>query len=249
MPNPQLTYYDLGAQVVAFSTTRHGGCSVGNYAAFNINNYCGDEAAHIAENRRALAGLLGIDDSHIVMPHQVHGTEVRRVDAPQQEVIEGVDAVMTDVPGLCIGVSTADCIPIIIYDPQHHAVCAVHAGWRGTVQRIAQVAVEAMCKTYGSDPLQMKAVIGPGISLESFDVGEEVYQQFADAGFDMTKIARMYAKWHIDLPLCNRLQLEDMGVYDIYMSGICTYQQCNDYFSARRLGINSGRIFTGVLLR
>ena len=75
MPNPQLTYYDLGAQVVAFSTTRHGGCSVGNYAAFNINNYCGDEAAHIAENRRALAGLLGIDDSHIVMPHQVHGTE------------------------------------------------------------------------------------------------------------------------------------------------------------------------------
>ena len=249
MPNPQLTYYDLGAQVVAFSTTRHGGCSVGNYAAFNINNYCGDEAAHIAENRRALAGLLGIDDSHIVMPHQVHGTEVRRIDGPQQEIIEGVDAVMTDVSRLCIGVSTADCIPILLYDEAHHAVCAVHAGWRGTVQRIAQVAVEAMCKTYGSDPLQMKAVIGPGISLESFDVGEEVYQQFADAGFDMTKIARMYAKWHIDLPMCNRLQLEEMGIRDIYLSGICTYQQCNDYFSARRLGINSGRIFTGVLLR
>jgi YfiH family protein len=248
MNSPQLTYYDFGERVVAFSTTRHGGCSTGNYAAFNINAYCGDEAAHIAENRRSLASLLGIDERHIVMPHQVHGVEVRRIDCPQQEIIEGVDAVMTDVPRLCIGVSTADCIPILLYDEAHHAVCAVHAGWRGTVQRIARVAVEAMCKTYGSVPSQMKAVIGPGISLESFEVGEEVYQQFTDAGFDMTKIARMYAKWHIDLPTCNRLQLEETGITDIYMSNICTYQQASDYFSARRLGINSGRIFTGVMI-
>lgn len=249
MNSPQLTYYDFGERVVAFSTTRHGGCSTGNYAAFNINAYCGDEAAHIAENRRSLASLLGIDERHIVMPHQVHGTEVRRIDGPQQEIIEGVDAVMTDVSRLCIGVSTADCIPILLYDELHHAVCAVHAGWRGTVQRIVRVAVEAMCKTYCSVPSQMKAVIGPGISLESFEVGEEVYQQFADAGFDMTKIARMYAKWHIDLSMCNRLQLEEMGVTDIHLSGICTFQQHQDYFSARRLGINSGRIFTGIMLR
>ena len=249
MNNPQLTYYDFGERVVAFSTTRHGGCSTGNYAAFNINAYCGDEPAHIAENRRSLATLLGIDDSHIVMPHQVHGTEVRRIDAPQQEIIEGVDAVMTDVPQLCIGVSTADCIPIIIYDEAHHAACAVHAGWRGTVQRIVRVAVEAMCKAYGSLPSQMKAVVGPGISLESFEVGDEVYQQFADAGFDMSAISRRYAKWHIDLPMCNRLQLEDAGITDIYMSNICTYQQASDYFSARRLGINSGRIFTAVMMR
>lgn len=249
MNSPQLTYYDFGERVVAFSTTRHGGCSTGNYAAFNINAYCGDEAAHIAENRRSLASLLGIDERHIVMPHQVHGVEVRRIDCPQQEIIEGVDAVMTDVPRLCIGVSTADCIPVILYDEVHHAACAVHAGWRGTVQRIARVAVEAMCKTYGSVPSQMKAVVGPGISLESFEVGEEVFQQFADAGFDMTKIARMYVKWHIDLPMCNRLQLEEAGVTDVYMSDICTYQQYQDYFSARRLGINSGRIFTGIMLR
>lgn len=81
------------------------------------------------------------------------------------------------------------------------------------------------------------------------EVGDEVCQQFADAGFEMSRIARKYAKWHIDLPLCNRLQLEGVGVTDVQLSGICTYQQCNDYFSARRLGINSGRIFTGVLLR
>ena len=247
MPEPQLTYYDLGDHVVAFSTTRHGGCSTGNYSGFNINNYCGDETSHIVENRRSLAAVLGIDDNHIMMPHQVHGTEVRRIDGPQQEVIEGVDAVMTDVPQLCIGVSTADCIPILLYDETHHAVCAVHAGWRGTVKRIVHAAIHAMHATYGTEPFQLKAVIGPGISLESFEVGDEVYQQFADAGFNMGQIARKYSKWHIDLPLCNRLQLEDWGVKDIYMSGICTYQQYKDYFSARRLGVNSGRIFTGIM--
>ena len=249
MNSPQLTYYDFGERVVAFSTTRHGGCSTGNYAAFNINGYCGDEVAHIAENRRSLATLLGIDDSHIVMPHQVHGVEVRRIDCPQQEIIEGVDAVMTDVPRLCIGVSTADCIPILLYDEVHHAVCAVHAGWRGTVKRIVHAAIHAMHDTYGTEPLQLKAVIGPGISLESFEVGDEVFRQFAEAGFDMTVISRKYSKWHIDLPMCNRLQLEEVGVRDIWLSGICTFQQHQDYFSARRLGINSGRIFTGIMLQ
>lgn len=247
MPEPQLTYYDLGEHVVAFSTTRHGGCSIGNHGKFNINNYCGDEKSHIAENRRSLAAVLGIDESHIIMPHQVHGTEVRRIDGPQQEVIEGVDAVITDVPRICIGVSTADCIPIILYDEEHHAVGTVHAGWRGTVKRIVRVAVNTMRDTYGTQSSLLKAVIGPGISLESFEVGDEVYQQFDEAGFNMGQIAHKYSKWHIDLPLCNRLQLEECGIKNIHMSGVCTYQQYEDYFSARRLGINSGRIFTGVM--
>ena len=245
--SPVLTYYDVGEQVKAFSTTRHGGCSTGNYGTFNINAYCGDEVAHIVANRQSLAALLGINEQRIVMPHQVHGTEIRRIDAPQQKTIEGVDAVMTDVPQLCIGVSTADCIPIIIYDKEHHAACAIHAGWRGTVKRIVSVAVRAMQEAYRSVPSQLRAVIGPGISLEHFEVGDEVYQQFADAGFDMPAISRRYEKWHIDLPQCNCLQLEETGIQDIYMSGICTYQQHNDYFSARRLGIHSGRIFTGIM--
>lgn len=249
MISPQLSYYPLSERVVAFSTTRHGGVSEGNYGEFNINNYCGDNPAHIAVNRQALAAVLDIPESHIVMPHQVHGTEVRRVDGPIGETIEGVDALMTDVPGMCIGVSTADCIPILIYDPQHHAACAVHAGWRGTVKRILQVAIAAMNRAYKSNPSQMRVVIGPGISLESFEVGDEVYQQFSEAGFEMDVIAQRYAKWHINLPLCNRMQLEQMGVKDIAVSDICTYRQYHDYFSARRLGLHSGRVFTGIMLR
>ena len=251
MISPQLTYYNMGTGVTAFSTTRQGGCSTGNYAAFNINGYCGDDEVHIAANKVALCSLLGIDSNRLVMPHQVHDCVVRRIDGPQQGVIEGVDAVMTDVPQLCIGVSTADCIPVLLYDSTHRAVSAVHAGWRGTVLRIVQKAVETMRDTYGTAPADLQAVIGPGISLDSFEVGDEVYDQFLSAGFDMQTISRRDAKWHIDLPMCNRLQLMEAGIPadHIQMTNICTYQQYDRYFSARRLGIQSGRIYTGILIK
>lgn len=251
MISPQLTYYNMGTGVTAFSTTRQGGCSTGNYAAFNINGYCGDDEVHIAANKVALCGLLGIDSNRLVMPHQVHDCVVRRIDGPQQGVIEGVDAVMTDVPQLCIGVSTADCIPVLLYDSTHRAISAVHAGWRGTVLRIVQKAVEAICDAYGTAPADLQAVIGPGISLDSFEVGDEVYDQFLSAGFDMQPISRREAKWHLDLPMCNRLQLMETGVPadHIQMTNICTYQQYDRYFSARRLGIQSGRVYTGILIK
>ena len=158
---------------------------------------------------------------------------------------------MTDVPQLCIGVSTADCIPVLLYDSIHRAVSAVHAGWRGTVLRIVQKAVEAMHNAYGTAPADLQAVIGPGISLDSFEVGDEVYEQFLSAGFDMQPISRRDAKWHIDLPMCNRLQLMEAGIpsNNIQMTNICTYQQYDRYFSARRLGIQSGRIYTGILIK
>ena len=241
----------MGAGVTAFSTTRQGGCSTGNYAAFNINGYCGDDVVHIAANKVALCSLLGIDCDHLVMPHQVHDCVVRRIDGPQQETLEGVDAVMTNVPKLCIGVSTADCIPVLLYDPVHRAVSAVHAGWRGTVLRIVEKAVEAMHESYGTEVVDLQAVVGPGISLDSFEVGDEVYEQFQVAGFEMEAISRRDEKWHINLPECNRLQLVESGVLPshIQMTNICTFQACDRFFSARRLGIQSGRIFTGILLK
>ena len=251
MISPQLTYYNMGAGVTAFSTTRQGGCSTGNYAAFNINGYCGDDIVHIAANKVALCSLLGIECEHLVMPHQVHDCVVRRIDGPQQETLEGVDAVMTNVSQLCIGVSTADCIPILLFDPVHRAVSAVHAGWRGTVLRIVEKAVEAMQESYDTEAADLQAVVGPGISLNSFEVGDEVYDQFQAAGFEMEAISRRDEKWHINLPECNRLQLVESGVLPshIQMTNICTFQACDRFFSARRLGIQSRRIFTGILLK
>ena len=265
MSNPQLLYYTMGEKVTAFSSTRHGGCSVGNYCSFNVNHYCGDNEGCIARNMDSLKSLLGV--GQVFMPHQVHGTEILQVKQAEPwkgmaDDLEGVDALITDVTGVCIGVSTADCIPVLLYDEAHHAAAAIHAGWRGTVKRIAAKAVESMRDSFGTHPEELKAVIGPGISLEAFEVGDDVYNQVQEEGFPMEKIARRYPaklpsfggieggfKWHIDLPLCNRLQLGKAGVSQIELSGICTWQQSDDYFSARKLGVNSGRILTGVVLR
>ena len=257
MIQPELHFYDFGEGVRAFSSTRHGGFSKGHYAAFNINHYCGDSEADISKNRALLCQLLGVDESRLVMPHQVHQTEVVAVDKAflelssedQKARLEGVDALMTDMTGVCIGVSTADCIPILLYDKTHHASCAIHAGWRGTVKRIVEKAVAQMTSVYGSRPTDIQAQIGPGIHLESFEVGDEVYEAFANEGF--TKEAVMMGpKWHIDLPECNRQQLLATGIPSgqINVSPIDTFQQHDLYFSARRLGINSGRIFTGILM-
>ena len=259
MEKPVLHFYDFGPEVKAFSTTRQGGYSEGNYGKFNINRYCGDSPEHIAQNRQALCQLLDIDDHHLLMPHQVHLTEVATIDADflcltadeRQQRLEGVDAIMTDMSGVCVGVSTADCIPVLLYDAEKHAVCAIHAGWRGTVARIVEKAVKAMTATYGTNPSNLVAQIGPGISLDSFEVGDEVYDAFAQAGFNMQSISERREKWHINLPLCNKLQLMAMGVKpeQICMSDICTYKSHDTFFSARRLGINSGRIFTAILMK
>ena len=252
---PQLLFYDFGPRVVAFSTTRHGGVSQGNYGSLNINSYCGDDMETVAENRRLLSLELPVPNaSRIIVPHQVHDSVVQVIDEDtlgQQELIEGVDALITRLPGVCIGVSTADCIPIIIYDPVHHCAAAVHAGWRGTVKRIAESVARQMYAFFRSDYGEMQVMIGPGISLKNFEVGQEVYDEFLQAGFPMERIAAKHAKWHIDLPLCNRLQLEQLGIRpeNIRETGICTYDHADDFFSARRLGINSGRIFKGVILR
>lgn len=259
MVKPVLHFYDFGQDIVAFSTTRQGGYSQGNYGQFNINRYCGDKTETIAQNRQALCLWLQIDDRHLLMPHQVHLTEIATIDdhflslgdEERQQRLEGVDAIMTDKAGVCVGVSTADCIPVLLYDGVHHAVCAIHAGWRGTVSRIVEKAVKAMMETYGSQPDDIQAQIGPGISLDSFEVGDEVYDAFAQAGFDMAAISQKQAKWHINLPACNRLQLMAMGVKPdhISVSDICTYKTHDTFFSARRLGINSGRIFTAIMMK
>ena len=274
--------YQVATGVKAFSTTRKGGVSTGNYGEFNINEYCGDEPENVAQNRKLLADELGIATDHIIMPHQVHGVEVRQVAGEflsmpeniRKMILEGVDAVMTNQKGLCIGVSTADCIPVLLYDEEHLAVAAIHAGWRGTLARIVHKTIQEMTFAYQTDPKKLKAVIGPGISLDNFEVGDEVYEAFQQAAFPMKEIAEQRPnaafhadaternrmaeagnieqplKWHINLPLCNKQILLHCGVAEenIQDCGICTYAHSDEYFSARKLGTESGRIYTGIII-
>ncbi len=254
---PLLHEYFLAEGIRAFSTTREGGVSEGNYAFFNVNANCGDTIEHVIANKKALAGELGVAVDHIIIPHQVHGKSnvvidedfFNKSEVERHDLLEGVDTVMTCLPGVCIGVSTADCVPILLCDTAKGVVCAVHAGWRGTVVRAVQTAIEDMRLRYQTRASDVRAVIGPCISLECFEVGDEVYERFREAGFDMESIARKYGKWHIDLPECNRLQLIASRVLpqNIQCAHICTYQNSSRFFSARKLGIASGRIFNGIL--
>jgi copper oxidase (laccase) domain-containing protein len=116
---PELEQYNFGDDIVAFSTTRHGGVSKGNYAELNINPYCGDDPKDVSANLKTLCDALEITTDHLILPHQTHQTVCRAItpeyfdlsNEKRKEYLEGVDAVMTDMPKVCVGVSTADCIP------------------------------------------------------------------------------------------------------------------------------------------
>ncbi|MBQ8335918.1 MAG: peptidoglycan editing factor PgeF [Bacteroidaceae bacterium] len=257
----RLFEYRTDCNIRAFSTCRGGGS--GNYESFNVTHYCGDTPEHVAECRKELCRELGIDDDRLLLPRQTHGNRVICIDKGfieqpkqiQEERLHGIDAIITDLPNLCVGVSTADCIPVLLYDGTKGIAAAVHAGWRGTVARIVQECVSQMRSRYGCDSGNIKAIIAPGISKEAFEVDDEVYETFKESGFDMERIAGRYPalqgeKWHIDLWECNRMQLVEEGIREenIHVSAICTYERYLDFFSARRLGVNSGRIFNGIMI-
>jgi hypothetical protein len=242
--------------IYCFSTSRHGGVGTGNYASMNCTSYTNDAPDAVAENRRRLIAQLPSTLTHLVMPRQVHGTDVaiiteKTLSESDNIILEpyGYDALVTDIPGVCLAISTADCIPILLYDLYTHAIAAIHAGWRGTVANIVAKTIETMQTAFGSNAEDLVACIGPGISLDAFEVGDEVYNAFCDAGFDMQKIARKYEKWHLDLKAANKSLLIRSGLYPghIEVSPICTFTDYQNFFSARRLGINSGRILTGIL--
>ncbi|MBP3228414.1 MAG: peptidoglycan editing factor PgeF [Bacteroidaceae bacterium] len=247
----------LHPDVTAFATERGGGVSTGEYASMNVCHYNGDAPEAVAENRRRLAERLGIPAANIVLPRQTHSTRVALVDAPpmvngQWSTVNAVDALITQTPGLCIGVSTADCIPVLLYDPRTRTAAAVHAGWRGTLGRIVRRTVEAMDALCGVRPEDLRAAIGPGISRAAYEVGDELPQAFADAGFPIDQItSRSGGRWHLNLPLANRLELRAAGVPDAHISdcGLCTYTHADRFFSARRQGIRSGRVYTAVVIR
>jgi len=202
---------------------------------------------------------------YVVQPHQVHGCVIREVTRPDtaRDELEGVDALVTDVPGVAISVRTADCIPVLLYDPVHKAVAAVHDGWRGTVQHLSRKVVDFMHERYGTEASDLKAVIGPGIGPESFQVGQEVADAFAAAGFPMDEILAdcgpkaptadnpMNGGLHIDLWRANEWLLEEAGVIsaNIQVAGICTYKKYDRFYSARREGTGCGRNINVIKLR
>lgn len=195
----------------------------------------------------------------VVQGHQVHGSRIAIVDRwMTREELEGYDAFITDKPGLAIAVRTADCVPVLIYDPNHHVVAAVHAGWKGTVLHISQLTIDVMYRRYNCNPSDLKAVVGPAIGPESFQVGQEVVAKFRETGFPMKDIwsdhgrgdgSPMSSGHHIDLFKANRWLLEKTGVQtsNISVCNLDTYTETS-LFSARREGPACGRNINAIKL-
>ena len=191
---------------------------------------------------------MGLRLQDLALPRQTHSSHILRVEHAGRP--EDTDAVFTGRPGLCVCVKTADCIPVLLYDDHTRMVAAVHAGWRGTV---AGIAAKTAC-LMDSHTEHLHAIIGPGISLPRFEVGDEVYEAFLQAGFPMGRIAKHFPcagggeKWHLDLWEANRWQLSEAGVRDIHIQGICTMTSPL-YYSARRETINTGRNMNGIFIK
>ena len=243
-----------------FFTTRQGGVSRGMaYGSMNPGLYTEDDPEAVRRNLAILSERIGLPVARIVMPHQTHEDCLLTIDAAflakpeaeRRQLLEGVDGLVTAEPRLCVAVSTADCVPLLLYAPDQGVVAAVHAGWRGTVKGIAQKAVRYLQTQYGCDPAQLRAGIGPSISQAAFEVGEEVVEAFASAGMPLYRLMRRdpgNGKAHIDLWGANRWQLMEAGVEagHIEIADICTYSNWERFFSARRLGVQSGRIVSGI---
>ena len=189
-----LGYESLGSypNIFHFVTTRQGGYGVGGYGSFNCSPFSGDDPHTVRRNQDRLFEGTPYDRTCLVMPHQTHGCEIAVIDdafaamdnAAQTAQLEGVDALITNRHNHCLAISTADCVPLLLYDRMNKAVAAVHAGWRSTVQHIALLTLQKMQLLYGTQPLDVVACIGPSISQQAFEVGDEVYDCFLEAGYE-----------------------------------------------------------------
>lgn len=234
--------------------TRRGGVSPAPWAALNLGGTVGDDPQRVAENRELAFRTLGRPGDSLFDVWQVHSSEVVCARSPRLPDVPHLkaDAILTDQPGITLFMRFADCVPILLFDPQKRVIGLVHAGWKGTVIRTAAQAVRRMRLEYGSVPADILAGIGPSIAAHHYEIGEEVVEQVRGAfGEDASGLLSsvdgdQVSGVQFDLWQANRLILEQEGVKRIEISGICTACHLEDWYSHRGEKGKTGRF--GVLM-
>ncbi len=225
-------------------STRSGGVSEGFLASLNLGFSRGDARANVLENWRRFGEAVGFSQDSLVLACQVHGGIVRavtRADCGQGTVHPApeCDGLMTDVPGVALGVFSADCTPILLADERTGAVAAVHAGWRGTALGIVKTAAEAMFDAYGSRPEGLRAAIGPCIGRCCFETRSDVPEAIRAAlGADAEHAIDDHGDgtYHVDLKELNRIWLRRAGVERVEICPLCTACRPDCFWSHRKLG-------------
>lgn len=246
--NQELIYYKIFSgfeNLVAFTSTKQ------TFQTINPR-FTGDSKDIFENNRTLLAEILMIKPDQLVFPRQTHTNCVAEItDIPKNEIKE-TDALVTNQPGICLCVQTADCVPILLFDPKNNVIAAVHAGWRGTVKKIAETAVQKMVQKYGTSPGNIVAAIGPSISPDIYEVGnevvEEVRKSIPNAGILLHK--NNSGKYHVNLWEANRQVLLENRLKEknIEILGECSFTNDSKYFSARKEGIETGRMVSGIMI-
>lgn len=213
-------------------TDRRGGSSVASYASFNLADHVGDDPAAVVANRERLAGSLGIAPDRTVWMSPVHGTVVRRVDGPQRRALE-CDGLVTTTPGLALVALAADCVPVLLADPQAGVVAAVHAGREGVRRDIASAAVRAMVAA-GARASRIDALLGPAICGRCYEVPLAMRRE-VDRSAPGSATTTSRGTPGLDLRTGVAAQLTNVGVTAIVIDPRCTYEDPR-LFSHRRDG-------------
>jgi polyphenol oxidase len=230
--------FKFGKEVAAFVSTKQAG---------NISYNVGDDPKKVTVNRKALARSLNILIRSFTCAVQVHGGKVVKVTKSMRgkgaldikSAIKNADAMITNIPGICLLIQIADCVPLLIYDPKKKVIGAAHAGWRGTVKDIAGKTVKTMKKYYKSDPKDIYVGIAPSIGKCCYEVGPEVANEFGYKG-----------RIKLDLKEENLSRLIKAGIprKNVQISPICTQCSSKDFFSVRAAKGNTGRFAAGIML-
>ena len=244
----QFELFQANASIRHFITGRN---SVYGGKEFTLSFSSSPDRGETERNRTMLASAMGIKESELYIPRQVHEARVLHVTRlTAKDELTATDALITDEKGICIAVMSADCVTILLHDRKNRAIGAVHAGWRGTVAKILEKTLQEMYAKFGTRGEDVTAGIGPSICQQSYEVGEEVIQAInnafgKDSGLMITQPGN---KAKLDLWKANKLQLLQFGVResDIEISGLCTLKNNDHFFSARKG--DAGRFAAGIML-
>lgn len=222
----------------AFSL-RYGGMSSGPFDSLNLGYGLGDDNTHVDENLKRF-----LNTSKLPIPHtaqQCHSTNILNCDGPGQNHNDNADILITCDPDTAVAVRIADCVPILVADPNRRILAAVHAGWRGTAMRVAERAIQAM-QSFGSNPSELIVAIGPAIGRCCFAIGDDTAKQLGYPAIPEA-FARIDGQIHADLAMLNAQQLSNCGIprSSIEHIGACTACENERFFSYRRDQGNTGR--------
>lgn len=256
LPVWQFDHLSKHEGILHYISGREGGISQGPFESLNLSFSVSDSPENVTENRRRLADELEISPDAFIFPHQNHSANIKIVTGSDEKEtdLSDTDGLITTTPNVFISILTADCVPLIFYDPAGQILGVAHSGWRGTVKGIAREMIKKLTTEFHSKPSDILVGIGPSIGPDTYEVGGEVIASVkATFGSEANLILNeeYNNKAYLNLWKANRILLEHMRVppENIEKAYICTYTDHEMFFSARRLGKDCGRFGAGIMLK